>query len=54
MCSSSDILVDGLGVCFYFISKLVEHFRGGLATDESEVGLLKDGVFVVYVSRHVR
>ena len=46
MCSSSDIQVDGLGVCFNFVLKIVERFGGGFATDGREVGLLEQGVLV--------
>ena len=54
MCSSSDILVNGIGVCFYLISKLVERFEGGFYTDGSEVSSFEEGVFVVNIDRHGR
>ena len=52
MCSSSKIRVDDLGVFFYFISELVERFKGGFATNGSEVGSLEDDFFVVNIARH--
>ena len=54
MCSSSDILLDNLGVSFYLILKLVERFEGGFAADGSEVGSIKEGVLVVNIARHGR
>ena len=54
MCSSSEILVDGLGVCFYLVPKLVESFEGGFATDGSEVGSLEKGVLVINFACHGR
>ena len=41
MCSSSDIGLEELDFCLYLVSKLVEHFEDGFATDRGEVGLLK-------------
>ena len=52
MFSSSDILLDGLGVCFYLVPNLVESFEGGFATDGSEVGSLEKGVLVSSVAWH--
>ena len=52
ICSYSKIWVEGLGVCFNFISKLVDRLKGGFATNESEVGSLKEGVFVINIDRH--
>ena len=46
------MLVDGLGVCFNLVSKLVERFEGGFATDGSEVGSLEEGDLVINISRH--
>ena len=46
MCSSSDIEVDGLGVCLDIVLKLMEIFKGGFITDGSEVISLKE-VFLV-------
>ena len=54
MCSSSNILVDSLGVGFNFVPKLVESFEGGFATDGSEFGSLKEGVFVINIAHHGR
>ena len=44
MCSSSDIRVDRIGVCLDLVSKLVERFKGGFATDGSEVSSLEEGI----------
>ena len=54
MCYFSDISVDSLGVCFDLIPKLVERFESGFATDGSEIGSLKKGVFVANIARHGR
>ena len=53
MCSSSEILVDILGVCFYIYPKHVDRFKGGFVMDGSEVGSIKEGVLVIYIDRHV-
>ena len=37
MCSSYNILVDGLGICLDLVLKLVEFLDGGFAKDGSEV-----------------
>ena len=50
--SSSEIWLDGLGVFFYLIPKLVESFEGGFATDGSEVGVLEKSVLVINVVCH--
>ena len=52
MCSSSDIGVDGLVVCLHLVSKLVEHFEGGFATDGSDISSLENGVLVINVACH--
>ena len=54
MCSSSEVGLYGLDVGFYSVSKLVERFEGGFATDGSEVASLEECVFVVNISRHGR
>ena len=52
MCSSSKIVLDGFRVCLDFISKLVDHFKGGFATDWSEFGLLEYGVLIIDRNQH--
>ena len=52
MCSSSDIGVYGLDVCLDIVSKLVENFKGGFATDGSDVISPKKGVLEMNVARH--
>ena len=42
-----------LGVCFYFISKLVDLFEGGFATYGSEVVSLEEGVIVVNIHQFI-
>ena len=54
MRSSSDIGLERLGVCLDLVSKRVESFEGGFATDGSDVGLLEEGVIVVYIACHGR
>ena len=51
MCSSSDIGVDGLGICLGLVLKFVDRSEGGFATDGSEVSSLKNGALVVNSSR---
>ena len=53
MRSSSEIGVYGLGVCLDLISKIVERFKGGFATDGSEVSSLEEGILVMDRARHV-
>ena len=52
MRSSSDIGLERLGVCLDLVSKLVESFEGGFATDGSEARSLEKGVFVIDVACH--
>ena len=49
MCSSSNILVERLGVYFNLVPKLGGRFKGGFATDGIEVGSLEEGFLVVYI-----
>ena len=41
MCSSSEIGVYGIFVCFDLVLKLVERLEGGFAMDGSEFSLLE-------------
>ena len=52
MCSSSEIGLYGIVVCFDLVLKLVERLEGGFAMDGSEFSLLEKGVLVVNVSCH--
>ena len=52
MCSSSEIVVYGLGICLDLVSKLVESFEGGFDTDGSEVISLEKVVLVINIARH--
>ena len=52
MCSSSEIEVDRFRVGLDFVSKLVEFFKGGFATDWSGVFLLEEGVIVIDSTHH--
>ena len=52
MCSSYEILLYRLGVCFYLVPNIVERSEGGFATDGSAVVLLKEIVFVINRSCH--
>ena len=45
-------LSRGLDVFYYIIPKRSERFEGGLATYGSDVGSLKEGVFVIYIDRN--
>ena len=54
LCSSSDIEIDSLGVGLNLVSRLVERFEGGFATDGSEFSLLEDGVLVMNIYHHGR
>ena len=54
MCSSSEIGVDGLGVCIDLVLKPVECFEGDFDTDGSEVSSIKEGVLVVNTACHGR
>ena len=52
MCSSSEIEVYGFRIGLDFVSKLVECFEGGFATDWSGVFLLEEGVLVIDSTQH--
>ena len=37
---------------FNYVPKLVERFKSGFATDVSEVGLIEEGVLVIYIAHN--
>ena len=47
---SSEIEVDGLCVGIVYVSKFVERFESGFATDWSEGYVFKDGVLVIDIT----
>ena len=49
---SSDIEVNRLDICLDLVLKIVEHFKGGFATDGIEVSLLENGVLVTNSACH--
>ena len=52
MCSFNEIEADSPRVELDLVSKLVERFKGGFATDWSEVFLFEDGVLVTDRALH--
>ena len=54
MFSSSEIGVDGIGICLDLVSKFVECFEGGSAMEVSEVRSLKKGFLVMNSACHGR